>query len=154
MAARIRGRFADFEADPAITLPHVFTAHLPLLTDGTTNTIHYYMPGPGKVRTFAARVQRAGGTVTIDLLKNGVSMLASTRALPDDAMYVIEGVGGDSTGNDIDFDTDTAAHRLELDVAKGDVITVSIVPATANSTDYTHTLTCDLVQPTTKFDRA
>ena len=147
----LRGRLMDFIQEPSLTLPHVFSGVVDSLAVGTHN-FYFVAPEAGFIRYFAARCNLNGGTNTMDLLKNAASVLAATQVITTNVARILEGVGADTTGEDKDFNTDTAANRAKLKVTKGDLIQVQAVVATAASLDFSFELIVDIRQPRTKPD--
>lgn len=148
----ITGRLAD--ADPKAEfalLPYPWHINVDSLGTGTHNW-YLSIPAPGYLRIFMARTNLNGGTCTLDILKNGSSILAATQALTTNVARILEGLGTDTSGEDRDFNTKTAANIAKLKVAKGDLIQLQAVVATAASLGFNASFTFDLRQPRTKPD--
>jgi hypothetical protein len=153
MADYIKGRLADYVPEPSLTHPDTFSGIVDSLAIGTHNW-YFAAPEAGYLRYASFRCNLNGGTNTIDILKNGTTILAATHVLTTNALRILEGLGADATGEDRDFNTDTAANVAKIKVAKGDIIQVQSVVATAVSLDFMFALTFDLRQPRTKPDRS
>jgi len=101
----------------------------------------------GRIRHLSAFLDLTG-TVTLDLLKNGSSVLVAAQTLTDVTTRTLEGLGEDATGEDQDFNTNSATNLAKLTYAKGDELTVRITTAAASTVvNGLVVVTCDEEQP-------
>lgn len=153
MPALIPGRMADLEAaaNAGALFPVKYSGAAGALAAGTT-TFTFAAAEAGRMRHFTAYVVQSANTVTVNVKKNGTTVMTGAQTLTTATNQIIEGLGTDTSGADEDFNTNVAASRALLTYAKGDLIQVEFVVTTTALTNCSFALTCDERQPTTKSD--
>lgn len=73
------------------------------------------------------------GTVTINLLKNAVTVMSAVFTVVNNTNQEFEGLGGDVTGPLRNFNTLSDANLAKLRYSKGDTLRVAIVTAAAST---------------------
>lgn len=102
---------------------------------------------PGRLAKASLFFKKTGsGTFNVDILKNGVSVLAATHTLTDATTRTLSGLGLVTTTELRNFNTLTDTNRRKLEFDENDEWTITVIGAVATSDVYLCELEGDIIQ--------
>ena len=113
-----------------------------------THTFEWKVDQPGRIRNGSFMAQFPN-TVTVNLFKNGASIVVAAKSLTTGTLTRLKGFGDDATGAEQHWNTDTAANRAKFDYEAGDEFSLDVVVGTAAATAGNMQIVCDERQPVT-----
>lgn len=131
------------------TLPVVYTVFQQSQGASLTYTARFFPDAAGTIRAMNI-FGSTTGTVTVDLLKNGVSVLSAVVPVGSAVRANVRSFGSTAmAAAGGPFNTDTTVNRAKLDYEVGDYFEVQMATAAASSlASFALSLTCDEQQRT------
>jgi hypothetical protein len=145
------GRFSlhNSAASAGAELPVLRNFFMPSLAASTTATIRVYPRQAGTIRGLSAFATATTGTVSVDVRKNGTTVLSSVPNLTGGTPVRLDGLGPGGVGSGF-FNTNTETNQKALRYERGDYIDIVVtVAASSSATNLAIELTCDEQQPPT-----
>ena len=144
----MKGRFSEFNnaVSAGAELPVTRNFYQDAQAASLTRSLRFYPRAGGRIRALTMYAAITG-TVTIDVQKNGVSVLSGTFTLANNTLKALEGLGAGGVGSGF-FNTVSDANKKALMYEKGDYILITLTTAaTSTITGLVGELTCDEQQP-------
>lgn len=135
MAATRIGQFRDRnpEVNTGATLPLTRTVYQDAQVASTTKTIRFYPDAAGRMRALNV-FGTITGTVSVNLLKNGTTVLSGVVTLASATRCQLRAFGSAAlTTAGGPFNTDSDINRAKLDYEVGDYLEISLVTAAAST---------------------